>query len=44
MEKSGFRTGIDFLKLLEAAKEMRAEVPGNYSGHQIMILSVPTGA
>ena len=23
---------------------MRAEVPGNYSGHQIMIQSVPTGA
>ena len=44
MEKSGFRTGIDFPKLLEAAKEMRAEVPGNYSGHQIMIQSVPTGA
>ena len=44
MEKSGFRTGIDFPKLLEAAKEMRAEGPGNYSGHQIMIQSVPTGA
>ena len=37
LEKSGYRTGIDFRKILEVAREMRQEIPGNYSGHQINI-------
>ena len=36
-EKSGIKTGIDFEKILAAAREMKAKIPGNYSGHQIRI-------
>ncbi|WP_295581338.1 hydroxymethylglutaryl-CoA lyase [uncultured Oscillibacter sp.] len=42
LEKSGVRTGIDFEKILGAARDMRREIPGNYSGHQIHI--PPEGA
>lgn len=37
LEKSGVHTGINFEKLLSAAREMHGEIPGNYSGHQINI-------
>ena len=33
----GFDTGIDFDKILAAAKMEHEEVEGNYSGHKIMI-------
>lgn len=34
LKQSGVETGPDFQKLLKAAKKMRSEVAGNYSGHQ----------
>ena len=37
LEKNGQRTGIDFEKLLAAAKKLRHKVEGNYSGHHITI-------
>lgn len=37
LEKEGCDTGIDFEKLLSAAKYLRQNVQGNYSGHQISI-------
>jgi hydroxymethylglutaryl-CoA lyase len=37
MEESGIKTGIDVTKLIEAAKMMHAEIPGNYSGHHVTI-------
>ena len=33
----GFDTGIDFDQLLDAAKFLRKQVAGNYSGHHVMI-------
>lgn len=37
LEREGFRTGVDFDKLLAAAKYQESCVPGNYSGHHIHI-------
>lgn len=37
LHRNGFDTGIDFDKLLEAAKHMKSLVVGNYSGHHINI-------
>jgi hydroxymethylglutaryl-CoA lyase len=37
LEQEGFDTGVDFEALLDAAKFLRANVAGNYSGHQINI-------
>lgn len=37
LEKEGFDTGIDFEKLLSAAKYLHTNVAGNYSGHHISI-------
>lgn len=42
----GYETGIDFSKILSAAKSQVREIPGNYSGHQVSIEVpvVPKGA
>jgi hydroxymethylglutaryl-CoA lyase len=40
MEREGYDTGIDFPKLLATAKKLHDKVPGNYSGHHIMISKV----
>jgi hydroxymethylglutaryl-CoA lyase len=40
LSKCGIETGIDFDKILDAAKEMFRMIKGNYSGHQIRIGSV----
>ena len=37
MDRMGIDTGIDFEKLLAAARFLKESVPGNYSGHQINI-------
>lgn len=37
LEESGVRIGIDFEKILAAARQMHSEIKGNYSGHQINI-------
>lgn len=37
MQRMGIDTGIDFDKLLETARFLKANVPGNYSGHQVNI-------
>ena len=37
LEKSGYDTGIDFDRLLAAARKMHSELEGNYSGHQITV-------
>lgn len=37
LEKEGVDTGIDFEKLLAAAKYLRENVAGNYSGHHVKI-------
>ena len=37
LEKSGIDTGIDVQALIALAKEMRGEIEGNYSGHQVKI-------
>ncbi len=39
LEKSGIETGIDVDAYIALAKEMRGEIDGNYSGHQINIES-----
>lgn len=39
LHQEGFETGIDFEKLLAAAKLLKQNVDGNYSGHQINIQS-----
>ena len=41
LEREGYETGIHFERLLETARTLRAEVNGNYSGHQIMISKQP---
>lgn len=40
LNEMGYDTGIDFPKLLAAAKDQSAEILGNYSGHQIKIQNV----
>lgn len=37
LERMGYETGIDFEKLMETARFLKESVPGNYSGHQIMV-------
>lgn len=37
LEEMGYETGVSCEKLLELAKAMTEEIPGNYSGHQILI-------
>ena len=37
LHKNGLKTGIDFDKLLDAAKYMRTVIDGNFSGHHINI-------
>lgn len=39
LEKSGIETGIDVPAYIKLAKEMREEIQGTYSGHQINIAS-----
>ena len=38
LERSGVRTGVDCSKIIDLAKQMRAQIEGVYSGHQISIL------
>ena len=37
LNESGYETGVNFSKILEAAKYQVGVVPGNYSGHHIHI-------
>lgn len=37
LSEMGYETGVDFHKMLGAAKEQAGEIPGNYSGHHISI-------
>lgn len=37
LNEMGYDTGISFSKLLAAAKQQSAAVPGQYSGHHICI-------
>lgn len=41
LNKSGFDTGIDFDKLLVAAKLAKEKIEGNFSGHHIHISQTP---
>jgi len=37
LNEMGYDTGVSFFKILKAAKEQAAMIPGQYSGHQINI-------
>lgn len=37
LEEMGYETGVSGEKLVELAKAMAEEIPGNYSGHQMLI-------
>ena len=37
LNEMGFKTGVSFSKVLEAAKFQAIHIPGNYSGHHIHI-------
>ena len=37
LDAMGYETGVDFEKLLAAAKYERQIIDGNYSGHQVNI-------
>lgn len=39
LEQMGMNTGIRFNELLQVTRELCEKIPGNYSGHQIRILS-----
>ena len=41
LNKCGYDTGINFDELLKTAKYARANIPGNFSGHQIIIPEHP---
>lgn len=37
LNEAGYDTGINFSKILAAAKYQVGKIPGNYSGHHITI-------
>lgn len=37
LNEAGYDTGINFSKILAAAKYQVSKIPGNYSGHHITI-------
>lgn len=37
LNEMGYETGIEFSKVLAAAKYQASHIPGNYSGHHIHI-------